>query len=247
MRAGLGSLERSVRYRRPPSRLPWPSSGQRRCPCAVGSAAQPGALIKPLWKALLSSTRERSEEDAGWSENDDYSRAFVGLGSWGRALTLHFDDGEGFCLGKAGSGEQKPWFRNMPALLRPGLTLWVATGKLPGSPTRLPGGLPSSPGYRSKMALCLPSIGLVELHVPSGSPSSPWPQTAPLVGYRLPWLPSPHKGWAPTCSLPRSPSAHVYVSMCVTLPMGLSKGHFSKNSYPRENSHFWLFIRVWNE
>lgn len=104
-------------------------------PRAAGSPGSGGVEVLPLrhgqcgtplcphqapLKSSLSSMTERSEDDAEWSENDDYSRAFVSLGSQRKALPLQLASGEGFCLQKA--GEPKPWLGNMPAPLHPGLT-----------------------------------------------------------------------------------------------------------------------------
>lgn len=165
MGASLWKPARSARYRRPTPRLPrteraWGRSShvllgalaadrERSCLCPVATGAHSCALIKPLQKAPLSSTSEGSEDGAEWSENDDYSGVFVGLGSQRRALPLQLASREGFCLGKARSGEQKPCVTNTPAPLHPGLTLRAAPGKLLGSPTRLPGGLLTSQATRA--------------------------------------------------------------------------------------------------
>lgn len=163
----------------------------------------------------------------------------MGLGSQRRALPLQLASREGFCLGKARSGEQKPCFANTPAPLHPGLTLRAAPGKLLGSLTRLPGGLLTSPGYLSSWHFAFPVLGL-------WSCTSPRAPAAWLVGYELPWLPSqrglachPLSATIPTCSC-------VCVSVCDVLPMGFSRGEFPKNSRSRENSHFSLFIHVGN-
>lgn len=238
MRASLWKLAHSARYRRPTPRLPrterargrsshvllgaLAADRERSCLCPVATGARSCALIKPFRKAPLSRTSEGSEDGAEWSENDDYSGAFVGLGSQRRALPLQLASGEGFCLGKARSGEQKPCFTNTPAPLHPGLALRAAPGKLLGSPTRLPGGLLTSPGYPSSWHFAFPVLGL-------WSCMSPWAPAAWLVGYELPWLLSPCEGWPATRSLPRAPHAHACVSGCVTRsPWGSPEGNFLK-------------------
>lgn len=147
--------------------------GWRYCLCATAGVAHPCALIKPLWKTPLSSMTERSEDDAEQSENDDYSRAFVGLGSQRKALPLQLASGEGFGLQKAGSGEPKPWLETCLPHFTQAWPRGQPLAGWPGSQTRLPGGLLTSGTLPSQWFGCrvAPILGLAKLLATSGHPA----------------------------------------------------------------------------
>lgn len=107
----------------------------------------------------------------------------------------------------------------------------------PGVTERLPGGLMTSTG-------CLPSAGVVELHT-SQAPHGLCPPGLWAMGSCLGFQAPTRAELPPT--LCQGPHELICTSGVTWLPMGFSKGEFSKNICPRENSHFLFFIYVWNQ
>lgn len=126
-------------------------------------------------------------------------------------------------------GNQSPGSETSPP---PFTQAWPGRRSLascPGSLARLPGGLLTSSGYLSSWHFAVLVLGLWNCPYP-------WAGQAPRDLQPPSWFSischgflAPNKGWAATRSLPRSPHAHMYVSMCVTCsPWSSPKWNFRK-------------------
>lgn len=147
---------------------------------------------------------------------------------------------------------RKGWFWGTEALLRKHARLTLLTSqtvpnKLLGSLSRLPAVLLTPSGYLSSSqlvflvlgcgAVCI--LGLIKLPMTSHHPAGGlWAALAPSPLWGLGC--HPLSATILTCSC-------VHVNVCDTLSLGFFEGEFSKNSHPRENSHFWLLFHAWNK